>query len=76
MPIYEYNCSQCEAEFEVLVRGDAAPECPNCGGTKLAKQFSVPAAHSSGSSDLPICQPAPSGGCGLPRCGMGGCQIE
>jgi len=77
MPIYEYNCSKCESEFEILVRGDATPECPNCGGIELAKLFSVPAAHSSGTNDLPVCQPAPpSGGCGLPQCGMGGCQME
>jgi hypothetical protein len=33
----------------------------------------VPAAHTQTSRDLPMCHPAPSGGCGLPQCGMGGC---
>ena len=76
MPIYEYCCQQCEKDFEVLVRADEQPACPECGSETLEKQFSVPAAHSSGSSDLPICGPAPAlgGGCGLPQCGTGGCQ--
>ena len=31
MPIYEYNCSQCESDFELLVRGDSTPECESVG---------------------------------------------
>ncbi len=74
MPIYEFTCDGCESDFEVLVRGDEQPTCPSCGGVKLAKQFSVPAAHVSGSSALPVCAPpSPGGGCGLPQCGTGRC---
>ncbi len=76
MPLYEYVCDQCQHEFEALVRGDEQPGCPSCGGARLAKRFSVPAAHTGGSRDLPICEaPRPQGGCGLPQCGMGGCQM-
>jgi putative FmdB family regulatory protein len=63
MPIYEYVCGQCQHAFETLVRGDEAPECPECGSQKLEKQWSVPAAHSA--EGAPPCGPA----CGVPRPG-------
>jgi len=66
MPIYEYTCESCRHDFEALVRSSEQPVCPECGATALAKRFSVPAAHTAGSSALPI---APRGG----PCGMGGC---
>lgn len=74
MPIYEYTCPACEADFELLVRGEERPACPTCGGEELAKRFSVPAAH-MGAGQLAISRSAPfEGGCGRPQCGMGGCQ--
>ena len=74
MPIYEYTCDACHVDFEMLVRGDEQPACPTCGSAKLAKQFSVPAAHVSGAAHLPVCStPLPAGGCGLPQCGAGRC---
>ena len=77
MPIYEYTCDDCQVDFETLVRGDEQPECPTCGGSRLAKQFSVPAAPVSGASSLPVCSPpATGGGCGLPQCGAGRCGME
>lgn len=74
MPIYEYACDGCRNEFEVLVRGSEAVACPECGGEKLVKQFSVPAAHTKGEA-LPIQGSMPAGGCGRPICGTGGCQM-
>jgi len=72
MPLYEYTCEKCQSDFETLVRGSEKPACPDCGSVKLTKRFSVPAAHVAGSSSLPV---MPRGGnCGLPQCGMGGCQ--
>lgn len=69
MPIYEYACQGCQKSFELLIRGDEQPTCPTCAGTKLEKQFSVPAAHvAGGSRDLPM-----AGGGGFTPCGMGGC---
>jgi putative FmdB family regulatory protein len=63
MPIYEYVCKKCCQPFEALVRGSEKPKCPHCGSTQLAKQLSVPSAHSQGSSSLlsaPCGRPAPS----------------
>ena len=60
MPIYEYQCASCKQQVELLVRGDEAPECPECGSKDLAKQWSVPAAHSgNGANSLPV---MPTGG--------------
>jgi putative FmdB family regulatory protein len=67
MPIYEYICDDCREEFEVLVRGAEKPNCPSCGGGHLEKQWSVPAAHSGSSQDLPICNSPPRQTCGLPQ---------
>jgi putative FmdB family regulatory protein len=68
MPLYEFVCSQCDQDFELLVRstnweGEAA--CPHCGSKKLNKKLSVFASHSAGNS---------SGGESLPACHRpGGC---
>jgi hypothetical protein len=35
----------------------------------------VPAAPQGSAAELPTCRPAPSGGCGLPQCGQGGCMM-
>jgi putative FmdB family regulatory protein len=77
MPIYEYTCTRCDNRFEVLVRGGDQPHCPDCGGARLDKLLSVPAAHTNGSAaSLPICDTPRGGGtCGLPQCGTGGCQF-
>ncbi len=51
MPIYEYVCRDCGERLELLVRSDGRPKCSKCGSRKLEKQLSVPAAHSSSSSE-------------------------
>jgi putative FmdB family regulatory protein len=77
MPIYEYQCEQCDSEFELLVRSSEKAVCPECGSKKLVKQLSVPAAHTGGSkSALPICDSPIGGGCGLPQCGGGSCGFD
>ena len=42
MPIYEYQCADCGAVFEVMQRISApAPDkCPECSGTNLKKLIS------------------------------------
>jgi putative FmdB family regulatory protein len=75
MPLYEYACQSCQSQFELLIRGSEQPHCPECDSSRLEKLLSVPAAHSAGSSELPVCQPMPSGGCGLPQCGQGDCAF-
>ena len=68
MPIFEYKCASCDKLFETLVRADTRPTCPNCGGTYLAKQLSVFAASTTGSSNKRESAPA---NCGSHVCGSG-----
>lgn len=61
MPLFEYRCGDCGAEFEALVsRTETDPvECEKCGGTKterIASTFSC----CGGSSSSPAAVP---GGC-------------
>jgi putative FmdB family regulatory protein len=78
VPIFEYQCRQCNHEFEILLRGEEKPRCPTCGGAKLDKLLSVPAAHTSSSSgsELPICGAPGPDACGMGQCGSGSCPLE
>lgn len=44
MPIYGYQCDNCEHTFDVLqkISDDALVDCPDCGAPKLRKQLSAP----------------------------------
>jgi putative FmdB family regulatory protein len=70
MPMYEYACQECQHAFEALVLGtDTDVECPACHGTKLEKQWSVPAKPRTASSSLPMgCSNVNAPPCG-PVCG-------
>ena len=46
MPIFEYSCRQCQAEFELLVRAGTELACPKCGGVELERRLSIPAIKS------------------------------
>ncbi len=71
MPIFEYNCSDCDHDFELLVQPSTDPECPECHGRNLEKQFSSfsPGSGSgksepTGAPECPTCG-IPGGSCGL-----------
>lgn len=63
MPLYEYLCRDCEKPAELLIRGDESPACPACGGGRMMKLLSVPAAH-SGAGEARGEQGPPPGPCG------------
>ena len=77
MPLYEYVCRQCHADFEALVpaaRRDAADApCPRCGATRTARKISLtaPAVVKSGGTSAPSFDCGAPGGC----CG-GSCAID
>lgn len=62
MPLYEYRCRACGAEFEQLVRWNTSPEeieCPHCGRREAEKRLSRFAARGtdSGSRRDAACGP-------------------
>ena len=66
MPIFEYSCTQCDSEFELLVAVRETPECPQCGSQTLEKLMSVASGRVANASPLPInagCPPPEAGPC-------------
>ena len=67
MPIYEYGCRDCGAEFEKLVSGKTEVVCPSCASARVMRRLSLVGVRTGGSAES---GPAMSGGgC----CGGGGC---
>jgi putative FmdB family regulatory protein len=63
MPLYEFRCVKCGAEFEKLVRSATADKvtCPACGGSEVEQQFSSFASRAgtpSGSGGSSGCKPS------------------
>jgi putative FmdB family regulatory protein len=68
MPIFNYRCSDCDNEFEILsMPGDSEVECSNCGGKNLKKIFSSFDFNMKESAAGGNC---PSGGCQNGSCGL------
>ena len=40
MPLYDFRCRACGAEFEALVRAPDLPVCPDCAATDLERLLS------------------------------------
>ena len=74
MPIYEYACQDCGREFEMLVRSDTRPACPQCHSEQLDKQLSVFATAAAAPEAAPA-MPGPCGSCGHPD-GPGSCALH
>jgi len=76
MPIFEYRCSACGDDFELLVRSDTAVACPECGSRKVDKKLSTFASFvKQGDGGMPACHTGASG-CDLGRCGSGLCGAQ
>ncbi|HKD63430.1 MAG TPA: zinc ribbon domain-containing protein [Candidatus Acidoferrales bacterium] len=73
MPIYEYVCDDCGANYERIVKNDkASVTCPKCESKKHTIKLSVFAAHGNGvkTKGGPSSGPMSGGGS---CCGGGGC---
>ncbi|MFN8543073.1 MAG: zinc ribbon domain-containing protein [Candidatus Binatia bacterium] len=71
MPMFEYRCGACEAQFEELTsRAEAdAVTCRRCGSsavTRLLSAFAVGGATAA----APVPEPGPCGSCGAAQRGM------
>lgn len=66
MPIYEYQCENCNCQFEKLMfsEKDPAPQCPSCCGSHVKKLISAGSvraqgiAAGSGGFSGPACKPS------------------
>ena len=76
MPIFEYVCQSCDTEFEALVQSGTTPECPECKGVDLKKQFSTFAVSKGGHAMTSRAETVGAcGTCGDPR-GPGSCALN
>lgn len=67
MPIYEFRCSDCKAEFEKLVMGNSFDyKCVSCGSKKIEKKFSA-FSYSGGEKGQASSGPS-CGGCTASSC--------
>ena len=75
MPIYDFLCSDCGSENEILMAlSDDVPVCSKCGSKNLKKKMSVPSSFSGnasagfpGAGDTGCCGSSPSqAGCAGP----------
>ena len=41
MPLYDYHCTTCNVQFELLVRSTDVPACPTCGATGIERLISA-----------------------------------
>jgi putative FmdB family regulatory protein len=41
MPLYDYRCTACKSEFELLVLGSTVPTCPQCASAALERCVSL-----------------------------------
>jgi len=77
MPIYEFQCQQCQTIFEELVRMGSTGEglnCPECGHGKITKKVSTfYGRSSSGNGESHSCGGNCGGDCG--NCG-GNCTCH
>jgi putative FmdB family regulatory protein len=66
MPIFEYECGQCGAKFEVLAASRAtrpkAPVCPKCDSTQTGVVMSACAVGRSGQASGAACNVSLGGG--------------
>lgn len=67
MPLYEYQCRECQSQVELLVHGSTEPACPQCGSRQMTKLLSVVAAPAR-DGGLGTAPDRTGGACG-PSCG-------
>jgi putative FmdB family regulatory protein len=78
MPVYDYQCKECDKKYDVFHKGQEIKEdvvCPSCGSLHHKKLMSVPIVSigtiSSG-ADYSGASSCETGGC----CGGGACGLN
>ena len=70
MPIYDYECAECQAVFEELIRSprdEAELQCTECGSPKVVRQVSRFSMGRSERGGTPQRSKSCSGSCGSCR---------
>ncbi len=78
MPIYEYQCQNCENTFSHLHKrlGETAPSCPKCQSSKVRKLLSsFSAGASSAASSCPRADYCPAAAAAKHSC-CSGCSLS
>ncbi|MCX6162929.1 MAG: zinc ribbon domain-containing protein [Ignavibacteriae bacterium] len=72
MPVFEYQCKECDTRYEVLHKSSENKDVVNCPECKSTEHIKLISAFSSvnSSPDISGCS---TGSCGMPSYG-GGCQ--
>jgi putative FmdB family regulatory protein len=74
MPLYEYQCADCDRPFELFVRSAALAEgavCQHCHSPRVRRRVSgFATTRSLGSAPVAMVDAPRGGGC---ACGGGGC---
>lgn len=70
MPIYEYSCTDCGTQFELIIHSGDKAVCASCGSTQVERKLSLFAVNSSAKA-TPGC--ACGDGYQKGRCGSGMC---
>ena len=79
MALYEYKCSKCEEQFDVMrpmTAADEPAQCPECGGTesrRLISNFTSITPGASALSTNPVMDARIASGGGGGGCCGGGC---
>ncbi len=73
MPIYEFTCTECDYDFDLLVfpQDKIEMKCPQCGSKDVVKKISA-ANHTMGVSTLRTADGG-RGGVTTKQCGSGTC---
>lgn len=75
MPLYEYECKRCGAQFEQLIfNHHTKVVCQSCGDERVIRRLSTFAIVSTGISSKAAMESGPCGTCGAPQRGM--CQMN
>lgn len=76
MPIYEYECGDCDIRFEALVMGSAPePDSCSCGSSSIQRVYSRFSAQ-SGTVAAEECATPAEQRCGGPACMNGMCGMN
>jgi putative FmdB family regulatory protein len=71
VPLFEYECRECNSRFEQLVlTGDAEASCRQCGSANVSRLLSTFAV--GGKSDNAVAESNPCSTCGAAERGMCG----